>query len=253
MVMNSVDHRWNFTPYMARRTTFLFSMVIGSGIAFAQTTGQVRIISQPEQGVRYVLDGKYEMNDREITLSEGDHRFVFWAPEHQMLDTTIFVMGNYTYQLNVQLQRPAEYVAYRSALEKHTHKQRLMRTVPPIVAGGLGIWTAISWINLGKAHSELQEFGDLYMTSSNPGEIQRLKETDIPEAKDRFRSARTQAYVSTGLFVASIGAVAYIRSQLRKEQPPAYEDKERVRFEGLVWIPGGNNGTWATSISIPLR
>ena len=252
MAIARKDRQQNFTPTMARTVTCFFSVIIGLG-CMAQTTGQVRIMSQPDQGVRYVLDGKYEMNDREITLSEGDHRFVFWAPEHQMLDTTIFVMGNYTYQLNIALQRPAEYVAYRSSVEKFQQKQRLLRIVPPIVAGGIGVWTAISWINYGNANSDLQELADRYETSSNPGEIMRLKETEIPDAKDKFRSARTMAYVSTGLFVASAGAVAYIRSELKKQQPPTYEDKERVRFEGLVWIPGGNNGTWATSISIPLR
>ena len=219
----------------------------------AQTTGQVRIMSEPDHGMRYVLDGKYEMNDREITLTEGDHRFVFWAPEHQMLDTSIFVMGNWTMDLKVKLQRPYEYIAFRSAVEKFDRKQKLMRTVPPIVAGGIGVWTAISWINYGKANSDLHELADRYETSSNPGEIVRFKEIEIPDAKDKFRSARTMAYVSTGLFAASIGAVAYIRAQIKKASPPAYQDQERVKFEGLVWMPGGSGGTWATSISIPLR
>ncbi len=229
----------------------LFS--INPALIYAQSTGQVRITSIPENGVRYVLDNKYEMNDREITLSEGDHRFVFWAPEHEMLDTSIFVMGNWSFDLKVNLRRPTEFVQHRAAVEKFKRQQRLARSVPPVVAGGLGVWAAISMINYTKANSDLKDLAGSYTTSSSPGDIQRLKEQEIPEAKDRFTSTRTQAYVSTGLFVASLGAVAYLRRLTTKATPPQYEDQERVRFEGLVWMPGATGGTWATAISIPLR
>lgn len=253
MAIDGHDPYQNFTPEMARTVSFFIGLLIGSSGSFAQATGQVRIMSEPDLGMRYVLDNKYELNDREITLTEGDHRFIFWAPEHQMLDTSIFVMGNWTIDLKVKLRRPYEYVAYRSAVEKFERKQRLGRIIPPIVAGGIGVWAVISNINYANANSELQDLGDLYRTSSDPGEIFRLKEEQIPDAKDRFANARTQAYVSTGLFVASLGAVAYIRKKAAQAKPPVYEDQEKVKFEGLVWVPGPSGGTWATAITIPLR
>jgi hypothetical protein len=219
----------------------------------AQTTGQVRINIVPDVGLQYVLDGKYRMNQREITLSEGDHRFVFWAPEHAMLDTTIFVMGNFTYNLNIKLRRTAEFVEYRSALERYEQKQRLGKWLPPLVAGGFAAWTVVNTIRLIKEDKELRDLSSTYSELADPAAIRRLKYEDIPAAKDDLRSIRTQTYISSGLLVASIGAIAYIRHRQNRSVAPTYQDNERIRFEGLVWIPGPAGGTWASALTIPLR
>src|SRR5690606_1330173 len=89
---------------MNARVLLLITITMIAQFACAQVTGKVRITGIPDQGLRYVLDGKYEMTEREVTLTEGDHHFTFWAPEHKVLDTTIFVMGNWTYDLKIVLQ-----------------------------------------------------------------------------------------------------------------------------------------------------
>ena len=238
---------------MNARVHLLIPIALIAQIACAQVTGKVRITGIPEQGLRYVLDGKYEMTDREVTLTEGDHHFTFWAPEHRILDTTIFVMGNWTYDLKVVLQRPYEFVEYRSELERYHSRQKLGRTIPPIVTAGLGAWAVVSTLRYAKAHKDLDALGDEYSTLSDPAAIARLKEEEIPAAKDEFNKMRTQTYVSAGLFAVSLGAAAYIRHRIAHQQPPTYEDKERSRFEGLVWLPGPSGGTWAAAITIPIR
>ena len=222
-------------------------------ILHAQTTGKVRINAVPEQGLEYVLDGKYRMTQREVTLSEGDHRFIFWAPEHAMLDTTIFVMGNHTYNLNVRLQRPLEYVQFRQSVDRYQRRQRLARVVPPIVTGAFGAWAVVSTIRFGKANSDLKDMQVQYEELADPAAIQRLKYEEIPNTRERFQSTRTQTYISSGLFVASLGVTAYLRHRMARTSAPVYEDQERVRFQGLVWVPGPGGGVWATGITIGLR
>lgn len=232
---------------------FMFAQVPMGIRSMAQSTGEVLILTVPESGVSYVLDGKYRMTDRQITLSEGDHRFVFWAPEHAILDTSIFVMGNYTYNLNIKLQRPPEYVAYRNSVEKYEQKKKLGRRLPPVAAGGFLAWTAVNTIRLIKADSDLRDLGSSYSTLSDPAAIHALKYEQIPAAQDDLRSIRTQTYISSGLLAASIGAMIYIRQKQARSVPPTYQDNERLRFEGLVWVPGPSGGTWASAITIPLR
>jgi hypothetical protein len=244
---------FSFFPGLLRVNAFtLFSAFLLLSSVNAQTTGEVRVLSIPEN-VSYVLDGKYRMADRQLTLTEGDHRFVFWAPEYAMLDTTIFVMGNFSYTLNVRLDRTIDFINYRNAVERYEANRRLGRWLPPVISVGLGAWAAVSTIRFSKAHEDLKDLQVRYTKLADPRAIEILKTEEIPAAKQDFNSARTQTFISSGLFIASIGAIAYIRSRQARSTPPVFEDRERVRFEGLVWVPGPAGGTWASGITIPLR
>jgi hypothetical protein len=265
--MNTAEHgtgrnaAWGYVPVnpSAQGLRLLLGLLILTcaqlvpAVLRAQTTGEVRIHTVPEQGVQYVLDGKYRMTERLVTLPEGTHRFVFWAPEHAVLDTSIFVMGNWTTPLKIQLQRPPEYVAYRQELERTEKRHRMGRLLPPLVVGAMAGFTTVSVLRYAKAHNELKDLKLRYTELADPGGIERLKTVEIPEARDRFRSARNQTFISSGLLVASIGATAYIRHRIARAAPPVYEDRERVRFEGLVWVPGAQGGVWSTAITFPLR
>lgn len=220
---------------------------------FAQATGQLRFRFEPDRGVQYVLDGKYRMSDREITLSEGSHRFVLWAPERLMLDTSFFVVGGRTVEALVSLHYSPEYVSYRRAVERHELQARWGRTLPPVLTAAAGVWTAVAVLRWARAHRDLNDLADSYRTSADPLGITRLKEEEIPAGKDDLRAARNGAYVATGMLVLSASATWYLRRKLATRTPPVFEDRERVRFEGLVNVPGERGVAWAATFSMPLQ
>lgn len=220
----------------------------------AQTTGQLRLLMEPAGSTSYVLDGKHRMSQRDVSLLEGPHRFVFWAPERRMLDTTITVVGGSIRDIRISLRYSEEYIAYLSRLKKYDSMQRWGRVVPPIVAGAAGVWALVSYLDYTAAHQDLVDLEGGYRTSSDPAGITRLKDVEIPAAKDDFQKARTQTYVATGVFVVATGAAYYLRRKTSSAQAPVFEDTEKVRFEGLVWTPdlrGG--GFWTAGLTIPIR
>ena len=38
-----------------------------------------------------------------------------------------------------------------------------------------------------------------------------------------------------------------------KKPAPVFEDKEKVRFDGLVWVPGRQGGSLALGLTVPIR
>lgn len=221
--------------------------------AAAQSSGQLRFRFEPPQGVSYVLDGKYRLSDKEITLSEGRHHFTFWAPERSLLDTAFFVVADRTTDVLVRLRYSAEYVDHRRALERHARQERTGRIVPPLLAGGAAAWTTVAVLQLAGAHKDLEELEDSYAQLSDPAGIIRLKEQEIPAAKDELRQARTHALVAGGTFVVTAAATVWIRQRLAQRKPPAFEDRERIRFEGLVQAPATMGHAWCAQFSFPIR
>lgn len=222
--------------------------------AAAQATGQLRLLMEPAGTTSYLLDGKHRMTQRDVSLLEGPHRFVFWAPERRMLDTTIIVLGGGIRDVRISLRYSEEYIEHLSRMKSYTSMQRWGRVVPPIVAGAAGAWALVSYLDYSAAHKDLVDLEDAYRTSSDPAGISRLKDVEIPSAKDDFQKARTQTYVATGLFVVSAGAAYYLRRKTSAMKAPVFEDKEKVRFEGLAWTPdvrGG--GSWTAALTIPIR
>jgi len=240
------------------RTTVLL-LLAGAGVlmgtsAFAQLTGKLRLNCEPIGNCRYVVDGKHRMNDREITLMEGAHRFNFWAPERSILDTQIYVVPGITTQVDVQLHYSPEYVTYRRKADNFRRNELWMRYAPPVLAAGVGAWAVTSIVRYADASKQIDDLADEYVASGDPGAISDLKDRRMLDANTELRSAHTQMLVSSGLFVASAGAVFYLRHRLAIRQAPVFEDKERVRFDGLVWLPGRSaGGTWAMGLTIPIR
>lgn len=221
--------------------------------ASAQTTGQLRFRFEPDRGMQYVLDGKYRMSDHEITLGEGAHRFTFFAPERVMLDTTFFVVGDRLQEVFVRLRYSQDYVEFRKAEERYAQQARWAHYLPPVITGGALAWTAVSYIRYRKAGNNLDDLAEEYSGSADPGRIRTIKELDIPDAKDDLRSARTQTYVAGGITMASAAATVIIRQRMAKRSTPTFEDKQRLRFEGLVHEPGRTGGIWSATFSLPIR
>jgi hypothetical protein len=234
-----------------RSLTVTFLLLTGT-LSMAQSTGRLRLIMEPAGQTEYVLDGQFRMRDREVSLMEGPHRFVFWAPERRMLDTVLTVVAGGTSDVRISLRYSGEYIQWRKGAEQYETQRRWGLYAPPVVAAGAAAWMVVSYMNYSQAHRELDDLEEAYAASTDPGEIARIKNEDIPTAKDDFAKARTQTIVASGLFVVSAGATWYLRRKLSSRTAPVFEDKERTRFEGLVWVPGGTGGTWMAGLSIPL-
>lgn len=221
--------------------------------AFAQSTGKLRVFCEPP-GCEYVLDGKHRLGDREITLMEGPHKLVFWAPERRMLDTLVMVTAGATKEMRVGLRYSEEFIAYRRAADRHRRCDRWMKYGPPVLVVAAGAWMGASMVRAVDARKDLDALASDYTTSADPAGLREMKATRIPAANDELRRARTMAYVSGGVLVLTAGATAYVRKLRRSRTAPVFEDKEKVRFDGLVWMPAANGGgTWAMGLTVPLR
>ncbi len=248
-----MERTWKVRSVMV---LFMFTWAhvhMGTG-AFGQSTGKLRILCEPAGSSSYLVDGKHRMNDREITLMEGPHKLVFWAPERRMLDTTVMVVAGATNEVRVQLRYSEEFIAYRQQAESFTRNDRWMKYAPPVLMVGAGVWFGTSMVSAVNARKDLDALEEEYTTSADPGGLKELKSTRIPEANDELKQARTMAYASAGVFALSAGVVWYARKARRERTAPVFEDKEKVRFDGLVWLPGANGaGTWAMGLTIPIR
>lgn len=227
-------------------------LLLTGTLSMAQSTGRLRLIMEPAGQTEYLLDGQFRMRDREVSLMEGPHRFVFWAPERRMLDTVLTVVAGGTNDVRISLRYSEEYIQWRKQAEQYETQRRWGLYAPPVVAAGAAAWMVVSYMNYSQAHRELDDLEEAYAASTDPGEISSIKSEDIPAAKDDFAKARTQTIVASSLFVVSAGATWYLRRKLSSRTSPVFEDKERTRFEGLVWVPGGTGGTWMAGLSIPL-
>ncbi|MBK9287815.1 MAG: hypothetical protein IPN38_09035 [Flavobacteriales bacterium] len=221
--------------------------------AQAQGTGTLRFLVDPGNNYSFVLDGKYRMQEREMKLLEGPHTFTFWAPTRMMVDTVLRVLPDRTTDVLLRLPYSPEFVAYQRELAQVKKEQWVGRVLPSVVTLGTGIWAAISFANYKDAHDQLQADEDLYNSSASPNQIERLKSTDLPTHQEDFKQARTTFAISGGLFVASAAFTTWSIIKASRKPMPTFEDKEKVKFDGLVWVPDRRGGTWAMGLTIPIR
>jgi len=224
-----------------------------SASAHAQATGAVRIVCEAP-GWSYMLDDRNRLSDREVTLMEGPHRFVFWAPERRMLDTTYMVLAGATRELRVQLRYSPEFIAFRQDADRFRRNERWARYGPPVVAVGAAAWAGVSIKRAIDARTDLDALEEEYSESSYPAGLRDLKESRIPAANRELRNARTMAFLSSGVFVATAAGTWYLRRHFARKGAPVFHDKEKLRFEGLAWAPvDGASGCWLAVLSLPLR
>ena len=237
------------------RRAFAFALVWCAGAAQvrAQATGAVRVACDPP-GCSYVLDGRNRMSDREVTLMEGPHRFVFWAPERRMLDTTYMVLAGATRELRVQLRYSPEFIAYRHEADRYRRNERWARYGPPVAVAGTAVWAGLSIKRVVEANDAVDALVQEYSASSYPAGLLDLRERRLPAALEERRDARTMAYVSSGVLVASAAAAIWIRRHVARKGAPVFEDKEKLRFESLSWMPARDGaGAWMAAFTLPLR
>ncbi|MBK6542561.1 MAG: hypothetical protein IPG10_15005 [Flavobacteriales bacterium] len=222
--------------------------------ASAQSTGKLRLMVDPGHDFAFVLDGKHRMQSRELDLLEGNHRLQIWAPTRTIVDTTVYVRGGSTRELLIRLPFSPEYRAHEEELRKFRGRLVLQKALPTVVTVGAGAWTLAAYLKYAKAGKQLDTDEELYRTSADPAEIAELKYQSIPEHQDDFKKANTMLIISGSVF--ALAAAGTIWSYLRAGNAPAptFDDKERVRFDGLVWVPSADgHGTWLAGLTLPLR
>jgi len=221
--------------------------------AHGQGTGTLRFLVEPGDSYQFVLDGKYRMQEREVKLMEGPHTFTFWAPTRSIVDTVLRVQAGTTKDVILRLPYSPEYVAYQRELSQLKKEQWLGRVLPCAVTLGTGIWAVSSFVNYKDAHDQLEADEALYTSSASPNGLQQLKEVDVPVHQEEFAQARTNFYISGGVFLASAAFTTWSIIKASKKPLPTFEDKEKVKFDGLVWVPDRRGGTWAMGLTIPIR
>lgn len=240
---------------MTRRArTLLLSLAgMACAAACAQSTGTLRILCEPMGSCEYVLDGRHRLRDRELKLLEGPHRFAFWAPERRVLDTVLTVLPDAVTEARIQLRYSAEFIAYNKALRRHQRDDRWLRYGVPVLAVGAAAWLGASTWRVIDAQRDIDALEQAYRDADSPARIARLKGTEIPEANRRLRDARAMLWVSGGAAAATGAAWWWLRQARARRKPPVFEDREKARFDGLVWAPGPRGGAWMASLTLPLR
>lgn len=225
--------------------------LIGSA-AIAQNTGTLRLLVDPGHNFEFVLDRQYRMQQREVKLGEGLHHFAFWAPERMIVDTNVFVVADRTVDFVLKLPYSPEYMQYRQELGRYETKRRVARTVPTVaIAAGL-IWTGFGYANYQKARDVLEKDRENYDINVAPGSIRTLKEETIPQHNDDLRSARTGLYTSIGFTAVAAGVTYFMYRRSARWERPTLNDKQKVLFDGLTWVPTRDGGFFHAGLSIPL-
>lgn len=206
----------------------------------AQTTGKLRLFVDPGANFQFVVDQKYRLQQREIELPEGPHRFTFWAPERSMVDTTLSVTGGTTKDVLLRLPFSPEYNAYLQQYRAYRNARQVRRLVP-LATAGAGIWAGLEWLAVKNAGDALDNDEADYRQSVVPSEITRIKEQTIPDHNGDLRTARTLAWLATGLTVMGAYASVRVLKHTPRTAAPVFEDKERLRFEKLVWLPSSRS------------
>ncbi len=248
-----------FAQTLTRASTLVSAAIVlvaSCGTLMAQSAGTLYLKVDPAN-FTYRLDHRYTMQKMELELLEGPHHFSFWAPQRRIVDTTLTVVGGQPKEFQLRLPFSAEYLAFQRDLQQFRQDRNLLRVPAVAITGGMVAFTVASWGKLKKAHDVLEADRAEYDRLGSPYRITVLKEQTIPEHKDAFRKAKTQFIVATSATVLCAGATAWLFHRTNNSHRPTYIDKEKLRFEGLSWMPGPNGGTWqgglTWNISRPAR
>ena len=220
--------------------------------AVAQQTGTVRLVIDPGHDFEFIVDHKQRMQQREVKLTEGLHSFSLWAPTRTIVDTSFFVIANRTSDLVVKLPLSLEFVEYRAELSRFQTKKRWTRTAPILALTGGLIWTGVAYDKYNKASKTLEEDRTLYDINVDPANISTLKGATIPADKETYKDARNNLYVASAFTVLAGAAAWYLFDRTAGWEVPLFEDKERLRFDGLSWMPVGGGGVFMAGLTINL-
>jgi disulfide bond formation protein DsbB len=252
-MMRMKGKRISMCPVGHRALAILYVLIVGSLAVVAQSAGKLRFVVDPGGSYSFILDHQYRMQQREVELSAGPHHFTFWAPERRMVDTTLFVVEDRTKDVFIRLPFSDEYRAYERELREVKKQNLLGLALPTLATVGTGVLAGITYSGYNKAHNELLADEELYRSGSDPRAIQELKEVTIPNHKSAFADKRTTFFITAGVFAAVAAGSTYMIIRTLRKPAPAFRDTQKVKFDGLVWLPSGSSGYFLTGLHIDLR
>ncbi|MEO8068395.1 MAG: hypothetical protein ABI599_11935 [Flavobacteriales bacterium] len=229
---------------------FTWVLLLISTTADSQSPGTLRLFIDPGNNFSFVLDGKHRMQQREVTLPGGPHRFQFWAPTRRIVDTTLAVFPDRTVDFTLRLPFSDEYKAYQFQMKAFRNNRKVNRLVPLLATGASAVVSTVLFIKYSDAHKQLEEDVALYDALTTPGAIRVLKEQDMVAHVDDFKKAETRFAISAGVTGGLAILTGYLFVKSARVKVPVFDDKERVKFDGLAWMPGSKGGTWGGGFTI---
>ncbi|HEY0978980.1 MAG TPA: hypothetical protein VGE21_16030 [Flavobacteriales bacterium] len=230
------------------------ALITTAALAASAQEGEVRILVQPWKQTEFVLDGAQRMGATPaLLLPEGPHNLVFWAPHCSLWDTTVAVKAGERIELRKVLKRTPEYLAHERDLAKASFKKAALRYIPLTATIAFGAWALAARNKHDQAYDELQQAASAYHTTNSPGIIAYDKAVTLPAAKERLQDTRNTLVLSVGLCGTAALATVYGFLRAAKVRTPEYQDKEKLRFEGLVFVPDARGGMLMTGLTLPLR
>ncbi len=229
--------------------------------AAAQTPGsvassgtEVRLLVNPRAMVRAKVDGELlQQGTVGVRLQPGPHRLAFWAPGFALLDTTVQV-GSDTLFFRRTLREDPAHKVHREAWGRVKAGRTLWRYGTAAAFVGTSVWAVLAHQRMKDAHQALADAETTYATSQSPQEIVTLKEVRIPELKETFADRRTGFTIAASVAGACLATTVYgwVRAG-RIEDPPHFEDREKVRFDGIAWLPPLTpGGPWLATLNLRL-
>lgn len=246
MIRRSENQKIRRSQTLTRASTLVsmaIIMVAWCGELMAQSAGTLYLNVDPANFM-YRLDHQYTLQKNELELLEGPHHFSFWAPQRKLVDTTLTITGNKATTFSLRLPFSTEYLVYQRDLDAWRKDMRLTRTLPAALTGAALVYTVFKFADVKKAHDVLDDDRAAYDAAPSPHAITVLKEQTMPADKDEFDKARTKFAVSAGITALFAGTTAYLYWRSGQRAKPEFIDKEKLRFDGLSWMPGPNGGTW---------
>jgi hypothetical protein len=223
--------------------TVLLAVLAATGLR-AQGTGKLRLQIDPDASFVYRLDHQFTLRQSDLELLEGPHHLSIWAPERRIVDTTVTITPGKQQLLDLRLPYSTEYLVYQRDLGKYTKARRMQRLIPTAATAVSLAWTVGSYVQMKKAHDQLEDDRTAYDAAASPHAITVLKEQTMPAHKDDFAQARNRFGVAAGISVLCAGATAYLYWRTAKQPRPVFKDAEKLRFEGLSWMPVNGSRQW---------
>lgn len=222
-------------------------------VPVAAQTGKLRLVVDPGGSYAFIVDHQQRMQQREVELSAGSHHLTFWAPERRIVDTTVTVETDRTHDLVIRLPYSAEFLAYQRDLKRYRSRMKTSRMYPTILTAGSAVWTVLNFVKYKDAQNVLQDNLDLYNVSVTPGTINVLKDTTIPANRETFDQAERRFRTAAGVTLLAAGVTTFLYMKSARHPVPVFQDAEKVRFDGLVWLPGEDGGQWMAGLTIKLN
>jgi hypothetical protein len=236
-----------------KHTVLALGAWLGLGhLVMAQQTGDLRFVIDPGHDFEFVVDKAYRLQQRQITLTEGLHHFSLWAPTRSIVDTSVFVVAGHTSDLVMKLPLSPEFVAYRHDLAKYQTRKRWTIAAPLLALAGSLTWTGIAYGKYARAKDALDTDRENYAINVDPAAIQTMKNSTIPLHNKEMQQARTRFFAASGLSVVSAVATYLIARRTSQWEVPRFQDQQKVKFDGLVWVPDPHGDLWMTGLTINL-